>query len=215
MIQDKVSIVIADSQYLIRFALKEVVQSMPHLRLVGEATTEKDLVDLVQNKHPQIVLMDYIEDGFHLSSVQKVKMIHPETRIIIVSADDTKRNIFKTIEWGINAFLTKSCGEEEIADALKATINDDKYFCSKVLDYLIEKSIQTPDPKSTTPLTSREIEIVQLIAKGLVAKEIGALLNLSPHTVYTHRKKIMKKLKLGSSSELVLYALNAGLVAKD
>ena len=215
MIQDKVSVFIADGQYLTRYALKRLVLSKPHLHWLGEAKNEDELLEFVGKQSPQILMIDYYEEGFALSSIKRVKEISPTTKIIIVSADDTKRNIFSTIEWGINAFLTKSCDEEEISDALKATINDDKYFCSKVLNYLIERSVSGRPTKTLTPLTSREIEVVQLIAKGLVAKEIGALLNLSPHTVYTHRKKIMHKLELKSSSELVLYAMNAGLVAND
>ena len=215
MVPEKESIIIADSQYLIRFALKRVVSQLPHLELIGEATSTEELLQLIQAKAPKIVMMDYYEDGFQLDAVKQVMEISPQSRIIIVSADDNKKNIFQTLEWGINAFLTKSCDEDEIIDAIKAAINNDKYFCTKVLDYLLEKSFNKGQESNTSPLTIREIEIVQLIAKGLVAKEIAALLNLSPHTIYTHRKKIMKKLALKSSSELVMYAVNRGLVAND
>jgi DNA-binding NarL/FixJ family response regulator len=212
----KASIIIADGQYLIRFALKEVVKSEPTLDLIGEATSEEELLALVQNQNqPTIVIMDYFEDGFQLETIRKVKQKLPQTRIIIISADDNKKNILQSLEWGINSFLTKSCDEAEIKDAIKAALANDKYFCTRVLDYLLEKSFGKEEKPVSTPLTSREIEIVQLIAKGLVAKEIAALLNLSTHTIYTHRKKIMKKLELSSASELVMYALNQGLVTNE
>ncbi len=217
MNQEEASVIIADGQYLIRFALKEVVKSEPNLHLAGEATSEEALLQLVKNQGSEaVIIMDYDEGDFSLETIHKVKLVSPEAKLIIISADNTKKNILQSIEWGINSFLTKSCDEAEIKDAIKATLSNDKYFCTRVLDYLIEKSFsKQEDVDKTSPLSKRETEIVQLIAKGLVAKEIAALLNLSTHTVYTHRKKIMKKLSLNSASELVLYALNQGLVTNE
>lgn len=217
MSEAKVKVVIADAQYLIRFALKAVISGLSHLDVVDTATDEEELLELVQSHAPDLVIMDYYEEGFSLSSIQQIKLLHKDCRIIVISADDHKQNIYQSLEMGINGFLTKSCDEAEIKDAIKAAIRDEKYFCAKVLDYLLEKSFgnNTTSSSSNIPLTSRQIEIVQLIAKGLVAKEIAALLNLSPHTIYTHRKKIMKTLQLRTSSELVLYALQNGLVEKS
>ena len=84
-------------------------------------------------------------------------------------------------------------------------------YCTNVLNHLLEKSFPKDDC-SPVPLTPREIEIVRLVASGLIAKEIASELNLSTHTVYTHRKNIMKKLKFGTTSELVLYAVNEGII---
>ena len=217
MSPQEAAVIIADGQYLIRFALKEVVKSEPNLHFVGEATSESALLQLVQQEQrTAIVIMDYDEGDFTLDTIHKVKLVNPKAKLIIISADNTKKNILKSIEWGINSFLTKSCDEAEIKDAIKATLSNDKYFCSRVLEYLIEKSFGKEETQTKrSPLSNREAEIVQLIAKGLVAKEIAALLNLSTHTVYTHRKKIMKKLSLNSASELVLYALNHGLVTNE
>ena len=217
MSQPGAAVIIADGQYLIRFALKEVVKSEPNLHLIGEATSEATLLQLVQRENRDaIIIMDYDEGDFSLDTIHKVKLVNPNAKLIIISADNTKRNILKSIEWGVNSFLTKSCDASEIKDAIKATLSDDKYFCSRVLEHLIEKSFGKEENTSQkSPLSNREAEIVQLIAKGLVAKEIAALLNLSTHTVYTHRKKIMKKLSLNSASELVLYALNHGLVTNE
>lgn len=210
---DRISIIVADSQYLIRFALKQIVRAESHLHLIAEVESEEALLSLLEAQGcPDIIMMDYSEEGFQLDSVRKVRAACPDTGLIIISADENKKNILKSLEWGVNGFLTKSCNEEEIRDAIKASAHKDKFFCTKVLDYLLEKSFSTETlPLSPTPLTNREIEVVKLISKGLIAKEIATLLNLSPHTVYTHRKKIMKKLELKSASELVRYAVQHGL----
>lgn len=211
---ERASIVIADSQYLIRFALKQIVEKELHLHLMAEVESEQDLLAFLESSPlPDIIMIDYFEEGFQLDSIRKVRSACPETSLLIISADENKKNILQSLEWGVNGFLTKSCDEEEIKDAIKASLNKDKFFCTRVLDYLLEESFgpkeKAPAP---TPLSKREIEVVQLIAKGLVAKEIAALLNLSTHTIYTHRKKIMKKLNLKSASQLVRYAVQHGWV---
>lgn len=217
MVARKASILLADGQYLIRYALREIIHSEPDLELIGEASSEEELLDLIATGPcPDAIIVDYFEDGFSLESIHRIKTLCKNSGIIIISADDNKKNILQTLEWGINSFLTKSCDEEEIRDAINAALGKDKYFCTKVLDYLLEKTFgESEGPDHSIPLTQREIEIVQLITKGLVAKEIAALLNLSPHTIYTHRKKIMRKLDLKTGSDLVRYAMQHGLVTVD
>ena len=111
----------------------------------------------------------------------------------------------------VNSFLSKKCDEKEIIDAVHATSKNEKYYCTNVLNCLLEKSFPKDDC-SPRPLSPREIEVVQLVAKGLIAKEIASELYLSTHTIYTHRKNIMKKLKIGTTSELVLYAVREGII---
>ncbi len=206
---------VADSHYLIRYGLQTVLSQLPNIQVVGEASDEEELLIGLSETPADIVIIDYYEDGFSLATIKKLKQLQPNLKLIIISTDEDRSNIFQALEDGISAFLTKSCGKSEIQDALKATLTDGKYFCSKVLDYLVERSLgkDTPLKNNTKQLTPREIEIVQLVAKGLIAKEIAALLHLSTHTIYTHRKKIMKKLELKSSSELVMYAVNHGLIS--
>lgn len=211
-----ISIIIADNQYLVRQGLKFLLKKQPNLELLGEVTDEEELLDMLKGIKPDVVVMDYNQEGaFSTETVAKIKIISPLTNILIISADDHKETIYQVLEHGVNSFITKTCDEEEIIDAVKAASKKEKFFCTKVLDYLLEKSF----PKSEdvafcapTPLSPREIEIVQLIAQGLIAKEIADRLCLSTHTIYTHRKNIMKKLQLNSASELMIYAVNHGII---
>lgn len=212
---ETITVVLADEQHLVRTGLKQVLRQSENIKIVGEAGDEEELLELLEEQAPPaIVVMDYNQpDSFSHDTVKSIKQRAPQTHILIISADNEKRSIYRVLENGVNSFLTKTCGEEEILDAIFATAKGDKFFCTKIVDYLLEKSfskeVENCEP---TPLTTREIEIVRLIAKGLIAKEIASELNLSVHTVYTHRKKIMKKLAIGSSSELVLYAVNQGIL---
>ena len=190
--------------------------------VLAEAENETELLAQLQKIQPSVIILDHDQpDAFSKSSIQRIKEQAPQARVLIISNDEDKESIYQVLQLGVNSFLTKTCGEEEIMDAVKATAKGEKFFCTRVLDYLLEKSFPSEAARAIakeevscqpTPLSPREIEIVQLIASGLIAKEIASKLNLSTHTVYTHRKNIMKKLKLNSASELVLYAVNMGLV---
>lgn len=212
---ETITVVLADEHHLVRTGLKQVLRQAEGVEITGEAGDEEELMELLKEQStPRIVVMDYNQpDSFSHDTVRSIKQLAPNTNILIISADNEKRSIYRVLENGVNSFLTKTCGEEEIIDAIYATAKGDKFFCTKIVDYLLEKSFSKEEENcEPTPLTTREIEIVRLIAKGLIAKEIASELNLSVHTVYTHRKKIMKKLSISSSSELVLYAVNQGIL---
>lgn len=211
----KVSIVLADAQYLTRTGLKRLLEGIAAFNVLAEADDEEELLDQLKSHQPQVVILDYNQpDCFSHKTLDHIKNMSPDSKILVISEDNNKNSIYEVLEHGVSSFLTKTCGEEEIIDAINATARGQKFFCTKVLDYLLEKSFAKGESCAPTPLTPREIEIVKLVAKGLIAKEIADELNLSPHTVYTHRKKIMKKLNLNTSSELVLYAVNSGIVER-
>lgn len=209
-----ISVAIADSQYLIRVGLRHLLNGQNDINLVGEAAKREDLFTLLRNKRPQVLIFDYNKpDSFDNKDLRQIRAISPYTGILIISADDDKQSIYSVLENGINSFLTKECDEEEIIQAIQATAKGEKYFCSKVLDVLLQKSFGENSEQCTAiPLTLREIEIVRLVAQGMTAKEISNAINISTHTIYTHRKNIMKKLQLNTTSELVLFAVRNGIV---
>ncbi|HHM21470.1 MAG TPA: response regulator transcription factor [Bacteroidetes bacterium] len=207
-----ISVIIADSQCLVRVGLRHLLQQRPDCRVVAEATNEGQLMEAVRHQHPDLVVMDYNQPGrFTPATVALIKENFPNVKLLVISGDDNKKNIYQVLENGVNSFLSKQCDEKEILDAVDATSRNEKYYCTNVLNHLLEKSFPK-DSCAPLPLTPREIQIVRLIASGLIAKEIADRLNLSTHTVYTHRKNIMKKLHFGTTSELVLYAVREGII---
>ncbi len=215
---DKVSIIIADSQYLTRLGLREVMGNEEKFHLTAEVTEEEQLLKELNDANDSIdvVILDYNQpDKFSPETIQKIKLHHPDINVLIISADNDKQRIYDVLENGVNNYLTKECDEEEIHDAIIAASRGERFFCTKVLDYIFEKSFRKNESCAPTPLSPRQIEIVQLIAEGKIAKEIAQELNLSTHTVYTHRKNIMKKLNVASTSELVLYAVRHDLIKSE
>ena len=120
--------------------------------------------------------------------------------------------MLKLLESGINGCVTRSCSEDEIINAIFSIAKGEKFFCNKVVDVILNKHLyQKEEDCAATVLSGREAEVTGLIASGLTNKEIATELFLSSHTIHTHRKNIMRKLKLKSVSELTIYAINTGL----
>lgn len=214
---DKVRVVVADAQVLCRVGLCQVLRSERNIEIIDEAVDAEELLTITAKKKPDLVIVDYNQPGhFDAKIVGQVKQVSPDTELLVISSDDRRDRIYQVLEAGVNTFLTKQCDEEEIMDAIRATIKGDKFFCHKILDLIIERSFPSKSENcQATPLTAREKEILTLVAKGKIAKEIAAELHISPHTIYTHRKNILKKLQLTSPAEMIVYALEHGLIELD
>jgi len=212
-----IKIVIADAQFLIRLGLVCLLSKDERFKVVGEAANSKELRQLITKVKPEVLIMDYHQErSFDIDDLMAVKQISPRTHALIISDDEDRDNIYKAIESGGISFLTKECDQDEIVNAVLATAKGEKFICHKVIDIILNNKSASVGADDCKPfsLSLREVEIIQLTAKGLSAKEIASKLFLSPHTVYTHKKNIMKKLKLSSSSEMILYAINNGLTVE-
>lgn len=211
-----ISIILADAQYLIRVGLRHLMDRIDDFEILGEAKNAVDLKHLLQKQPADVVIMDHLQtSNFGADVISNIKRLSPKTQVLIISSDNDKANIYDIIENGVNSFLTKQCDEEEIINAIRATAKGEKFFCNKILNFILEKSFYKEEDCAPSLLSPRECEVVRLVASGKIAKEIAAELNLSTHTIYTHRKNIMKKLQINSTSELVLYAINNGLIEAE
>jgi DNA-binding NarL/FixJ family response regulator len=213
-----IKIVIADAQYLIRLGLTCLLSKDERFKVVGEASNSRELRQVIAKTKPDVLIFDYHQPNyFDIDDLIAVKNVSPKTHALIISSDEDRDNVYKAIESGGISFLTKECDQEEIINAVLATSKGEKFICHKIIDIILEKKMQhissNQDCKPFN-LSIREIEIIQLTAKGLSAKEIACRLYLSTHTVYTHKKNIMKKLNLNSSSEVIVYAINNGLAVE-
>jgi DNA-binding NarL/FixJ family response regulator len=212
----KTRILLADSQYLIREGLKAIVSDNLDMEVVGEAGDAETMARMIQVLQPDLVILDHDTTEFYgHAAMNDLLDLAGSIRFLIISQDHHRGRITSLLERGVNAFLTKYCDEAEIVSAIRAAVKGEKYFCSKVLDILID-SVREDARETCAPscLTLREVEIVRLIASGAKTRDVAAQLHLSPHTVNTHRKNIFKKLGIRSGNELVLYALNTGILQR-
>ncbi len=184
------------------------------MRIVGEVWNSEDLYEAARRFRPDIVIFDPDEPtNFSISDIAHVRTISPTSNFLVISGNTDREVIYNVLQSGGLSFLTKMCDEDEILGAVIATSKGEKFLCNKVIDIILEKHL----PKEETTcapahLTKREEEIVRLTAGGMSAGQVAEKLFLSKHTVYTHRKNIMKKLGAHSVSEVILYAVNNGIV---
>ncbi len=210
-----IKVALADKQALTKVGLRSFIKEKKDLALYDDIDSMDDLRKILHQEHPQVLLVDYNLSNFiSINDLKEVFKISPETKILVISSDNDNASIFEALEPGINGFVTKECSQQEIVAAIYATAKGEKFFCNKVLELILDKHLQKDDQDKFLPteLSRREIEVVQLTASGLNARQIAEKLSLSHHTVYTHRKNVMKKLALGSVSELTLYAVKSGLI---
>lgn len=209
----KVKVIISDAQYLIRLGIVEVLNKDTRFECVGECTGSQELRSLIEKTSPDVITIDYAQSDFSIDDLRYIQENSPNTKVLIISSDEDSEKIFLALKYGVISFLTKECDQDEILTALIATSKSEKFICHRIIDIIINNQLKKSNEIDCKPynLSIREVEIIQLTAKGLSAKEIANQLYLSLHTVYTHKKNIMKKLKLNSSSEMILYAINNGI----
>ena len=212
-----IHILIADAAFLVRTGIKAVLSGYPHLQVMEEATNSRELQQRLQTRQPDVLIMDYNAPGaFALEDVQQVAEIAPKSGILVISSDLKRQEVLQVLEWGVKGFLLKECDQAEIVSAISSVARQEKFFCGKVLDIILERRSQSApgsgEACQPTRLTERETEIVKLMAEGYATQDIAERLSLSVHTIYTHRKNIMRKLGVTTAAEVILYAFNTSLV---
>lgn len=209
-----INAVIADGQPLIAIGLESFLTDNQGIKVVGSVKKGGDLVKLVGKFQPELLIADYNVPGFiSIDDIRNAMSGSPKTNVLILSSDDNRSNILDVLQLGIKGYVTKECSLDEVSMAIQSTAKGEKFFCHKVLDIIMAKHLQVdPGAGAATLLTTRETEILKLIAHGHSTVAIADTLFLSPHTVQTHRKSIIKKLNIKSPTEFVIYAMDFGLL---
>lgn len=209
-----VTVLIADNQPLTAAGLTQFLEHRGDVRVLGTVTSVSDLASLLSDLTPDVLIVDYDLDGYITrDDLAEVKNWSPGTSILVISSDSNKASILQVLQLGVLGYVTKHCSQEEITQAVNAVAKGEKFYCNKVLDIIMEKHFSA-SPADATPsvLTARETEVLTLLASGYSTQNIADELHLSPHTVHTHRKSIIRKLGIKSPTEFVIYALDLGLI---
>ena len=171
------------------------------------------MLQQVESKAPDVLVIDYRpDDGDFLERLERVKSMGT-TNVLVVTSDTNKSRIRDILKTGVKGMVTKTCSEQEIVNSVYAVAQGNRFYCNKVLDIVMEDSeVEEPEDCAPTDLSPREYEVLQLITKGRTTNMIADELHVSVHTINSHRKNILKKLNLRSPTELIVYALESGLV---
>lgn len=212
-----VRIVLADDHTIVRNGLRAVLERQPDFAVVGEVGNGREAIETVARERPDIVILDIgmpILNG--IEAARRISAEHAKTAVMILSMHADESYILKALRSGARAYLLKDSAEADLVNAIRAVSAGKAFFSpivSKVLadDYLRQLQQHGVEDRYES-LTARERELLQLIAELKSTKDIAVLLNVSPHTVDTHRGNLMQKLNVHSIPELILYAVRKGVI---
>jgi DNA-binding NarL/FixJ family response regulator len=203
---------IADTQELTRRGLKSFLEETELFKSIEYITSREELELKLKQTKAELLVIDF--DMFEIEAISdifKIINISPDTRILVVTENKNKEDIFRLKEAGIKNYLLKSSDLDELASAIQAVLSGKVYFSEEVLNIIIEAGTTSKETEKVK-FTVSEIEIIKYISQGLTTKEIAAKKMLSQHTIITHRKNIFRKAKVTSTSELIMFAIRAGIV---
>lgn len=214
----KSRLVLVDDHMLFREGLKSLLKEDPRVDIVGEAGNGREAVRLCRELLPDIVITDVAMP--ELNGIEAARLIlaqSPRTRIIVVSMHSSRRFIVGMLKAGAVGYLLKDCAFQELSNAITTILDHKVYLSPAIAGILVDQVTRQGEiDKTELPeLTSREIEVLQLLTEGKKASEIARRLHLSVKTVQTHRRNIMEKLDLHNLADLTRYAIQKGLISSD
>jgi DNA-binding NarL/FixJ family response regulator len=207
----KSKILLVDDHKIVREGISSLLNSLEGFEVIGEASNGIDAVKFAKELIPDLIIMDInmpSMDGVDAS--HEIRKFDRKVKILILTMMEDEHYIFDALSAGINGYLFKFAGLDDLSLAIKTISEGENFFDSRVTNILLEKKGRLNTDKS--PLSPRETEILKLIVQGLTSKKIGEKLFISSFTVQKHRKNIIKKTKVHSTAELVKFAIDRGLV---
>ncbi len=210
----EIRILLADDHKIVREGLKNLIESVSTMKVIGEADDGRKAVKFVKELKPEVVIMDVSMPGLNgIDATRQILNEFPEMKIIALSMHANKQLISGILKAGAYGYLLKDCASAELINAIRTVMANQKFLSKGVAGFFSENI--NSFTKEEAKLSDREREVLQLIAEGHSSKEIGEILFLSSKTVDAHRKNIMDKLDLHTIPELTKYAVKNGLTSLD
>lgn len=208
-------IAIVDDHKIVREGLKLMILSEKNIKLIFEAESGKELFEKLPNNKIDLLVLDIsMPEMSGIEITEKITKSNPEINILILSANDDSETILNVIEKGAKGFLSKETSNSEFVKAINLICSGEEYFgdsISKTIYNIFMCKTKTKEAKKE--LSEREIEIILHFSNGLTFNEIGEKLFISPRTVETHKRNIMKKLNINTSVDLVKFAIKNKIIS--
>ncbi len=207
-----IKILLADDHALVRQGFRMILEAQPDMEIVGQASNGREAVELGEKLHPDVVVMDVAMPELNgIEATRRLAASTPRTRVLALSMHKDSMYVREILRAGARGYLLKDSGDTDLIAAVRAVAKGEGYISPSVSDAVLsDYRRHVTDPLDL--LTSREREVLQHIAEGKTNKEIATTLTLSVYTVEAHRGRIMEKLNLHSTGELVRFALRNGLI---
>lgn len=209
-----IRLLIADDHKLMREGLRALLSGESDIEVIGEASNGREIVKMVENSSPDIVLMDISMPQLNgIDATRQIEDLSGDTRVIALSMHADRLFVQGILKAGAAGYILKDSAFDELAQAVRAVSNGQMYLSPGIAGVVVEGFLKTNGPPVTdeVSLTAREREVLQLITEGISTRDIATQLHISVKTVETHRRQLMKKLDLFTVAELTKYAIRNGL----
>jgi two-component system, NarL family, response regulator NreC len=213
-----IRILLADDHTVMRRGLRLLLESQPDFTVVAEASDGREAVQQAEATRPHVAVLDVAMPNLSgIEAAQRIAAQMPHIAIVILSMHSDEGYVLRALKAGARGYLLKDAAEGDLIEAIKAVSQGKTFFSSEISKMLVEdyiREIRTRGVEDSYELlTSREREILQLLVEGNSNKDIAGRLNVSPHTVETHRRNLQDKLNLHSFAELILYAVRKRIIS--
>ena len=217
---NKIKIVLIDDHNIVRDGLKILLMNLPDIEVIGEASNDTELFELLISSNPDILLMDIaLPDISGITLTKKISLEYPDIKVIMLTANVDDESIFNSFKAGALGYLPKNILQEELVEAIKTVYTGNEYMAKSITNsvmktYMVRSMLgKTDKHKQGQELSKREIQIIKLLAEGFRYKEIGEQLNISSRTVESHKNNILEKLDLHTVVDLVKYAIKNRIIS--
>jgi DNA-binding NarL/FixJ family response regulator len=213
-----VRILLADDHNVVRKGLRLLLETQPRFTVVAEAADGREAVALAQEQRPDVVVMDIAMPLLNgIEAARQIAAKLPQTAIVFLSMHSDESYVLKALKAGARAYLLKDSAETDLIQAVQSVNEGKAFFSPAISKMLVEDYVRQMRERQVEDsyelLTTREREVLQLLAEGKNNKDVASILNLSLYTVETHRANILQKLNLHSGADLILYAIRKGVIS--
>lgn len=207
-----IKVLISDFQFLTREGLIKLIEGTQHFDLVGVLEDREQWMEQVTQAQPDVLILDYPEHQSEMNATLTEFIKLQASNILVVTNEVEKGHIQNLLSLGVKGIVTKRCSQTEIIHAIESVAKSNRFFCNSILEIVMAPHEEAGQNCEPTDLSKREFEVLELIAKGFRTADIAEKLFVSIHTINSHRKNILKKLKLKSPAQLIVYAIESKLV---
>lgn len=210
-----IRVLLVDDHTLVRSGIRALLENLPQIEVVGEASNGHEALALASRRRPNVVLMDVAMPEFSgIETLRRMRKVAPRTRVLMLSMHANDDYVRQTVRDGAGGYLLKDAAATELEAAVAAVARGELYL-SPTLRARHASVGRTGEPDPSIELSRRQREVLRLIAEGRTTKEVAEALNVSVKTVETHRMQLMKRLDIHNVAGLVRYAIRSGVVNSE
>ena len=207
-----IKVLITDDHPVVRLGIRQILEDKDNIGLIHEAGNGKELIDKLREQEYDVILLDISLPGRSgLNLINQVKKMQKSAAVLILSMHSEEIYAMKAFKYGASGYFTKSSPPEELIFAIYKVSQGERYISNSLADKLVDSRLTESEKPLHLSLSARELEVLNLFASGKTVGQIARELSLSPKTISTYRERLLSKLELKTTSDLIRYAIMEGI----